>query len=416
MATQKADAHLRRAEALFNSKMALSDHGILTEADSAETVKALEGTPWQAAFREIIARQRENGPLAAQPPSVVQGAIQALQADIANHGIDEGKQKRLAQLQKVGDAQQVDIRKDPLRAYVKRHGDPVGPLDTSSPEAFVQSLAIRGQLADLAGNWAQRPVGPLFAEDVEQVREFLDALPAKAGDRALGMVSAVLGPKKAAGMAAQIAPRDKALAIALAIDDTGPASQHARTFVMQGRQAIKDGTSTKGEKEPGIRAANWNARAATTLQGVYPFQPQADMVRDEAVLIMHGMAAEKGGTLTGDDIEAAVKLAAGGELIPRGWPVIKNGRREPGLVPLAPGVTEDMLDARLKNITASEIATKYGPDLVTGTGMVPAEEFARSLKNARLMYAGRGRYNVIVSGRPVLAMDGRRVEITVTAP
>jgi hypothetical protein len=164
--------------------------------------------------------------------------------------------------------------------------------------------------------------------------------------------------------------------------------------------AKKDGTSTKGEKSPDVKAASWKAHAAAELDGVFGNPKNTAQIVDAAELLMHGIASEGGGRLSRKDMDRAVGLALGGTLIEH------NGRK----IPIPAGVDEDQLGQRLRSVTPAEI----GSDTVRAGGVaMPVAEFIKTLPGQQLMPVSKGRFAVLVGGRPVVKADGEPVIVGV---
>lgn len=400
------EAKLKHAEAAYNAALGLADYGTLSEGESQKVLLQTAGTPYQDAFKAIIARQAETGPLTRQPPAAVQQAITTLNADIAANGIDTGKQKRLQQLETIQRGQEKDIKADPRRAYADRYlPTPEAPLDTGSLQSVVAGLTARAQVGVAASQWSGQPVAPLYAAEIEPVQRMLEVLPAKERAGAVAALANALGPQASSGLAAQIDSKDRALGLAFGM--AGSATTEGRftsELVLKGAQAKKDGTSTKGEKEPDVKAARWKATAAAELADVFPTPGLTSAYRDAAEFIMHGIAAEKGGQLSKDDMTRAVGLAIGGTLVEH------NGRK----TPLPAGITADTLDSRLRSVTPAEMAAQVPDGVVRAAGVpMPLADFVKSLPGQELIYAGPGKYNVLVQGRPVVNSGGRRIVVGV---
>jgi hypothetical protein len=214
-----------------------------------------------------------------------------------------------------------------------------------------------------------------------------------------------VGPQQAQGLATQMDKKDKGLALAFAFSGASTtAGRFTSELLLKGQQAKLDGTSTKNEKQPDVKVAQWSAHIASQLDGLFPAQTLTDQTREAALLIAHGLSAESGGQLREKDLDRAVGFAIGGSIVEH------NGRK----VPLPAGVDEDMLDKRLRSISAAELA-KQAPEGVVRAGGVPVtvDEFAKTLPGQQLMYAGPGRFAVIVGGRPVLNGQGKPILIGV---
>jgi len=170
-----------------------------------------------------------------------------------------------------------------------------------------------------------------------------------------------IGPQAAQGLAVQMDKKDKGMALAFAFSGSQTTEgRFTSELLLKGQQAKLDGTSTKGEKQPDLKPAQWSAHIAAELDGVFPAQTLTDQTREAAVLIAHGIASEQGGRLSTKDLDRAVRLAVGESVVEH------NGRK----VLLPAGVDEDMLAKRLRSISAEELA-KQAPEGQVRAGGVP---------------------------------------------
>lgn len=401
-ASRKAEAAMKQAEASFQAFQAVSDKGLALDPAYVDSViKMTAGTPYQAGVVALAKAGAENGGLAAQPIAAQRAELDSITARIAKEGNNPALSKRKDQIEKVLRGSQDGIEKDPLRAYLDRSGEAAqfAPLDTSSMQALTDSLGARLSIAERAGQWSGGHVAPLTGEEIEPVRKMINALPPAQKSTAVAMLAKTLGPSAAAGMAQQLNKEDRALGLAFGMAGSQTTEgRYVSELVLKGAQAEKDGTSTKNEKAADLKSGEWKRFMTSELDGVYPSQTQTDGVRDAAVYIAHGIAAEQGGRLTESDMQRAINLATGGPVVEH------NGRK----IPLPAGIDTDMLDKRLRSVTADELKQQSPTGTVRAAGVeVPAADFVKSLPGAELSYAGRGRYNVLVGGRPVMSGDGK---------
>jgi hypothetical protein len=407
-AAREEERRLRKAEAAFNTFQALADKGTLLDPSYTEQVmNTTAGTPYQAGVKQAVAAATATGGLAAQPLAAQQQVLASIDAHIAQNGRTPELDRRRSAIEKVANGTAADIKADGLHAALERGViTDVAPLDFSKgPPGLVAQLQQRTPLAQRASVWAGRPVSPLMNQEAEQLRIQIEALAPK--DRAgfIAGLSAGMDPQSAAGLAKQLDAHDKALGYAFAFGGMQTtAGRYTSELVLRGAQAKKDGTSTKGEKQPEVKAAQWSADIAAQLDGVFPAQTLTDNTREAALLIAHGLAAEAGGQLRKRDLERAVGFAVGGSIVEH------NGRRT--VVPA--GLDADDFEKRLRSVTADALAAQTpGGEVVAGGTRLPVAEFVKSLPGQQLMWAGQGRYAVIVGGRPVLNAQGRPVLVGV---
>lgn len=298
-------------------------------------------------------------------------------------------------------------RDEPLRAGVMQGVLPaLAPLDTTNLQTVVASLPGRVQQAEAVSARTGAPVSPFTSEEADGIASQLATLAPREQSVAIANLSRMTGPQGQA-IAAQLDKKDKSLALAFALGTqmTGGSTDSLHTpprfvaeMVLKGARAEKDGTSTKNEKVPGVKAAQWKATITTALDGVLPSQDMGDKVRDAALYIAHGIASEQGGELSKDDLERAARLAVGGNIVEH------NGRK----VALPGGTDASWLEDKLRKVTPADFQTQ-APDgkVIAGGQTIDSEEFVKTLPGQQLLSVRPGQYAVIVGGRPVLTSSGR---------
>lgn len=406
-AQRQQEAALKRAEAAYNVFQTTADHGTMLDPAFVEkTAQMTAGTPYAEGVRQLAAQAQATGGLAAQPIQQQRVALDDLNKQIATNGANPALLKRRDQQEKVLRGSETDLGKDGLRAALERGViTNLAPLDLSSMQTIASGLQARlGQSQD-AAQWAGRAVSPLTSDEADKVGSVLNALPAAQKGVAIATLAGALGPTAAGAVAAQLNDKDRGLALAMALStDKTTTGRYTSQLLLAGQQAKKDGTSTKGDKQPDVKAANWRAEIAASVEGAFPSEDMRKSVIDAAELISHGMAAEQGGDLSKDDRQRAIRLAVSGNFIQH------NGRP----LPLPAGVDEDRLDARLQSVTPAEIKAQAGGDTVRAGGVdVPIADFVKKLPGQQLMIASQGKYMVLVDGRPVTNAARRPIIIGV---
>lgn len=407
-AQREAERRLKLAEAEFNTFQAMADKGTVLDPTYIDrAMQATAGTPYQRGIAALAKQATETGGLAAQPVATQQQALDQVNALIAQRGRTPELDKRKDQIEKVLRGSQTDLDRDALRAGLERGViTDLKPIDQSGGmPGLIQQLQQRIPLAQRVSMWAGRPVSPMTDDEAAQLQHQLSALPAKERSGMVAALAQTLGPQAAQGLATQMDKKDKGLALAFAFSGAQTtAGRYTSELILKGQQAKLDGTSTKNEKQPELKSAQWSAHIASELDGVFPAQTLTDQTREAALLIAHGLSAEQGGQLRTKDLDTAVKLAVGGSIVDY------NGRK----VPLPAGVDEGMLNKRLRSVSADELKAQ-APEGLVRAGGVPMQigEFVKTLPGQQLMYAAPGKYAVIVGGRPVLNGQGRPVLIGV---
>lgn len=396
-AAARQQAAMNRAQAAFTAAQARTDAGIPdSEEQVAITTQALAGTPFLDTYRALQVKAREVGGFGAQPIAAQQAALDQVNAQIAQQGASDSLIKRRDSLQKVLESSRRDYGDDALRAGLQRGViDSLPPIDVSSVDAATRSIGARLQAAQIVQTRAGRPVSPLTNDEADMLASSINALPVQQRATALATLGKTVGPQAAAGLAAQIDKKDKALALALQFGTS--ATTEGRTtaeIILRGQQALRDKTI----KPDTVAADGWKAQIAKEVEGAYSNQRMADDVKEAAYLILSGLQAEGTG-----NVRQAVGLAARGRIVER------NGRR----IPLPAGVDEDALDSRLRSLTPQNFAAQApGGEVRVGGQAVPLETFVQALPESQLIHAGYGRYNVVNGGRVVTNAQGMPITIT----
>lgn len=406
---------LKVAEAEFNTFQGMADKGTIMAPEYVDrAIQLTKGTPYQAGVVALAKQAQEVGGLASQPVRNQQELLDQIDRTIATTGRTPELDKRREQIKKVIDGTQADIKQDGLRAGLERGViTELAPIDVSSPQGFASSVAKRLEQAQTVGLWAGKSVSPLDEREADQVRQMIDALPPKQKSQAVATLAESVGPRAAAAIADQLDNKDKALSLAFAtaggkvpsttsgfFTKTTTEERYTSELILKGSGAIKDGTVMKDDK----RVTGWKALIAKEVDGAFSDEKTAAKVKESAYFIAAGLASEQGGMLNSADLKRSVGLAVGGQIIER------NGKK----LPIPAGVDENALDKRLKSVTADEI-TRQAPGGKVRVGGIDmsAEDFARSIPGQELLYAGPGRYAVVVRGRPVVNAAGRPIIIGV---
>lgn len=410
-ALRRQEVALKRAEAEYTAATALADKGVLSPAYADQVLSKLAGTPYQAAFRELLNQQAVTGPLAAQPIVQQRAELDRVNAAIAQQGLTPGLQKRREQIERTLRGSETDLGKDPLRAGAERGViEGLQPVNLSNPQALAQTAVQRVAQAEAVSRWAGEPVSPLTSEEADGFRRMLDTLPAKERAGAVATVAQAIGPQAAAGLAKQLDPKDGALSLAISM--AGARTTEGRLtaeLVLKGQQAKRDGTSTKDESKADLPAAQWRPAMSRYMVGrengsLFENAAFDKQVLDAAEYIAHGIASENGGRLTKDDMKRAVRLAVGGDVIEF------NGRR----LPIPAGVTEEAFRKRVASVSADELQRQAPDGTVIAAGVaLPVAEFAKALPAQKLVPLRPGEFAVMVGNRPVTNAAGDIIAIGV---
>lgn len=402
-AERRAERVMKVAEAEFNTFQSMADKGTtLDPAYIDRAVKLTAGTPYQAGIIALSKQAKETGGLAAQPVQAQQAQLDAIDAHIAANGRTPELDKRREQVSKVLQGSQADLKENGLRAGLERgvitH---LAAFDMSSPEKFAATFAKRLEQAETVSLWAGVPVSPLDSQEAGSVGDMLAALPAKQRAQAVASMAETVGPKFAAALAEQIGKKDRALSLAFASSGAKTTEgRYTSEMILKGATAIKDGTVMKDDK----KVTGWKATIAGELEGVFQNEKLTTAAKESAYYIAASIAQENGGSLGNSELRRAVRLAVGGEIIER------NDKK----LAIPAGMDEGTFEKRIKNVPASDIL-QQAPDgkVRVGGAEMTVEAFAKTIPGQELMFAGYGRYAVIVRGRPVTNSGGQRIIIGV---
>lgn len=388
-AERRAEANMRKAEAAFNTFQSLADKGTVLDPNYIDQVVAqTAGTPYQAGVKAMAQQAVETGGIASQPIAAQQAALDEINAKIARDGRSPALDKRREQLEKVVAGSKGDLEKaGGLRAAVERGViEQIAPLDISSIEGITKGLAARVDQADtVSKGWAGTTVSPLLPEEADALAGTLNNLAPAARSTFIATLAKAVPPKQMAALAKQIDSKDRPLALSMALGSSGTtAGRHTSELVIKGAQAIKD----KGVKADNTAVTGTRARAAEYLGDALQGKAREDVL-DTAFYIYAGMEAEGGG-----DINRAVRLAVGGDIIER------NGRK----LPIPAGVNEDTFETAVS--TSARRAVGTGKVFVGGKAM-EADAFMKALPGAELQPVGAGRY-VVRAGSGLVTTDGRK--------
>lgn len=402
-AARQQELALKKAEAEFNTFQGMADKGTILSPEYIDrAVAATKGTPYQAGIVALAKQSQETGGIASQPIRNQQALLTQVDTLIAQRGRSPELDKRREQIAKVLNASQADLKENGLRAGLERGViTDMAPLDVSSPEAMAGSFAKRLQQADHVSAWAGKAVSPLDASEADQVRGIMEALPPKQRSAAVATIAQAVGPRYAGAIAEQLNSKDKALSLAFAsAGDKTTAGRFTSELILKGAQAIKDGTAMKDDK----KVTGWKATIAQQIDGALPDDRAATAVKESAYFIAAGIAAENGGSVSTDDIARSVRLAVGGSIIER------NGKK----LPIPAQMSADDFESRIKAVSPADIIKQAPEGKVRVAGAeISAAEFATSIPGQELIYAGPGRYAVVVRGRPVTNAGGRPIILEV---
>jgi hypothetical protein len=404
MAAARRDREATQAYTILSDR---AREGIATDpVADGPLINKLAGTPFQAAYQQIAATVPARAAAAMQPLAVQQARLDALYAKRAQSGTSTALEHEIKQSEEVFSAAKRDYTEDPLRAAAKRGLGEVAPLEMKGGlTAMLQQIGPRVAQADAITPLAGKPVSPLLQEEADQLAGWLAKMPPEQKALSLSQLSSAVGQRQAQAIAQQVDKQDRSLSLALRkMGEKTTSGRLIGELILKGALAKKDGTSTKGEKAPEVPETVWKPHITTAIGSTYLDKQQSDDVRDAALFIAHGIASEQGGSLEADDMRRAVNMAVGGPMVEH------NGRK----VPLPAGFDQDMLEKRLSTVTPADLAQQAPGGTVRAAGVqIPLAQFVGALPGQQLAPVSRGRYVVLVQGRPVTNDKGDPIVIGV---
>lgn len=387
----QAEAGLRRAEAEYSAASSLVLTGkVLSDEYVAQAQRKMAGTPFAAAFAEMVKQAPARASFGAQPIAVMDQTINGLRAQLNTKGTDPAIEKQMRELEQVREAARKDYAEDPLPAALERGILPaIAPLDLSSIATVRNGLAARVEQAQVVATRVGQAVSPLLKAEAEQVARLVGQLPVEQRATAIAELAQAAGPGTASAIGRQIAPKDKALGLAFGMAGIRTtAGRYTSELVLKGAQAIKD----KAIKEDNAALTGVRAQVAAEIGTAYTNEEVRQAMIDAALLVNYGLQAEGSG-----DVRQAVRLATGGI-------TERNGKK----IPLPYGVTDEQFTKKLQDLTPQAFAPQLpdGKVYVDGKPMTAAE-FAAQVPNAVLINAGQGRY-AVQAGRGLAATSAGR--------
>lgn len=388
------DAALRKAEGAFNAANSLVMGGkTLSPEYVTQLTQQTAGTPFAAAVPELLKQAPARSAFGMQPVAVMDATINQLRADLNVKGTDPKTEKRVTELENIRDGKRKALNEDPLIGAQEYGGPPIPQIDTNSIGGLVGSIAARGEAVTFASSQlGGQPVSPLTRQEADAVGKLINVLPVDQRSSAVAQLAQVIGPQQSAALAKQMAPKDKALGLALGLaGDKTSAGRYTSELVLRGDQAIRD----KGVEKDNKALTGIRARVAAEVGDAYVDQGVREAMIEAAVLAEYGLQSEGSGNPAN-----AVRLVTGG--------ITEQAGKK---IPLPRGMEPKEFTKRLNTLTVDSLRTALpsGKVYVSGTAM-STDDFLKQVPNASLIHAGQGKYAVQTgagiatneAGRPVI--------------
>lgn len=376
---QAAQEHrMRVAESAVSAARMLTDQGkSLNEEATTQLIESVKGTP----FAEVVPRMlREvSGQTAFGMRSLPEQrqALEALRGDLVKNGTDPETEKRFNKLESIYRAKTDAFKADPMQALVDYGlADNIPPVDMSSIPAAMQGLKERVGLVALAE--AQMPRGsPAVSmarpEEAVQLANALSNLPLTEQAATLQQLTNTIGAKQSLALARQVAPKDKALSLAMQADSVATSE-----LILRGARALQE----KSVKEDNNVYSSPRVQIIDRIGEAFPIPEMRDDMIEAATLAVYGDMSTGGS----GKIKKALKAV--------GINVAEfNGAK----IPLPKDMDEGDFEDRLGTLGPQIMEQAGGKPIMMDGMQVAPDVFAKQLPSAQLMYAGPGRYAVKTS-------------------
>lgn len=389
---REAEAHLKRQEAAFTGAAQLLESGKPLSATYVDTVtRALKGSPFAAAFAELVTAGPERVAFATQPLPAQQAMLTQLRARQQQQGTDPVEAKRIDHMERTAQQVAQAVEKNPWQAALEYGAiKDIPPLQLTDVASLGAQITERLDAGRQVSAWTGKPTSPLQPHESEAVAGLLRSMPVDQRAGALEALTAqVKDPAALQAMARDIAGKDRDTAAALLL-----ASQRQRTtsgtpqvtWYLRGAEAITKKTVAIDEKkETGVRA-----EIAREVEGVYATTDATNAAIDAAYKVYAGLRASG----ENPDVEQAVRIATGGI-------IDFNGQR----VPKPYGWSDRRFRDAVRKIDGPALRQFAGSDRVYVAGKeIGVDELATQLSSLRLRSAGDNRYLLTAGGAPVLGL------------
>lgn len=395
-AEAQAQTRLNKATTAFTAASALINSGkVLSDDYVTQLSQTVAGTEYAKVLPELLKQAPERSAFGMQPLGVQQATLLQARSRLNREGTNPQAEKQVAQLEQIYQQSVKDYSEDPLPAAQERGLlQSIEPLQLGDVRQLVGSMAARVAQAEQVSATAGRTVSPFLKTEAEQIGKVINALPVEQRSSAIAQIAEVAGPAQAAAIGRQMAPKDKALGIAMGMAGSKTTSgRYSSELVLRGAQAIKD----RSVKEDNAAITGVRGSVAAAI-GDAVSGPARDALIDAAVFTQYGLMAEGSG-----DLPRAIRLATGGITERAGKKVV-----------LPYGVDEATFGQRVQQVNAQTFASQApdGQVYIAGKPM-PVEQFAAQVPNAALTTAGNGRYFIQAAGGIATNKAGRPIVLEV---
>lgn len=395
-----ADARERQAGQTFNTLQGFVAQGSVPDMAYIAKVKAdTAGTSFEASAAQALDIATRGAGFGSASLPQQQARLEQLQTQ-QGHGTNPEDAALLKQLQSIHDTQSAAYKDDPLEAAARFTHAPVIPTQQlANTTQALQLVAARTSTLPTIEAATGAPVSPLHPAEAKQLGLLIRAMQPDQAASALSTLGQTINdPQRITAFAKQLGDTDGTLGLAMAYaGDKTSFGRNVSELLLRGDQALKDRTSTEDQ----AKQTGWRATAATAIRGAFSDVDVENKAIEAALRINAATSLH-----SQDDMDAAVRMATGG--------ITTHGAAD-AKIPLPYGMKADDFEKKIAALTPSNFASQV-PDGVVhiGAATMPLQQFVGSLKDATLVHAGQGLYNV--RGGTTLATNakGQRITIHIT--
>lgn len=396
-AANDIDARERQAVQTFNTLQGFVAQGSVPDMDYIARVKAdTVGTSVEAAAKSALNLATNGAGFGSASLPAQKARLEQMQTQQGT-GTNPEDAALLKQLQTIHDTQTAAYKEDPIEAsnrFAHTAGMPTQQI--TSVTQGLQLVAQRAPALPTVEAAAGESVSPLHPAEAAQLGQLLRSMQPDQAASALSTIGHTINdPQRIAALSKQLHDKDGILGLAMAYaGDKTNMGRQVSELLLRGDQALKDQRSeTQVQKQE-----QWKSTAATQIRGAFSDVDVENQAIEAATRINAATA------LNGqDDMDAAVRMATGGITI-HGAAGAK--------IPLPYGMKADDFEKKIAALTPASFAGQAADGVVhIGATTMPLQKFVGTLRDATLVHAGQGLYNVRAGNTLVTNAQGQRIWI-----
>lgn len=392
----RANAAALAQKQAWDSVQTVFESGMtFTPERAAQLSSTFKGTPYDAAFKTMIADGPANTAFVSQPLPVQAAMLEQLQNKRAMGGTTEAETKQYERMKKMNDATLKAIKEDPYKA-ASEHGITVELKTlTLDKQTLPQQLAERAVQAHVVSTWTGEEESLLRPGEVDKVGTMLQAMTPKDRAETLGAMGKTMTPGQMRKFSAQLGAKDETLAAASYMAARGHMTTLGRPVAeisLLGADAMKEGRVKFGDGKSKVDVL---ADIDKITRGAFLTEAGQRAASDAALSVYAGLLSEG----KNPSAKEAVNLATGGVMDINGAKIVKPF-----------GWT----DAQVKDtLRAPDTVTKMtgGKPAMRGPGGKPInpDEISTALRNGAQLGPSRrpGYYTVSIDDRIIVGEDGQ---------